>query len=255
MVATPAGGLVATNSERLPVKGRIINILEGLEMYTRVLYPRVFSESDERSILDCIFDLSDRGRAGLPMERTYSEPKKWMRGKGRITIECGCCYNFTNDRQGNPPGILRYDQVDPLPSIIKLMIKGIVRWSILPATCIPNSFIINIYDKGDCIRPHVDHHDFVRPFNTVSYFSKSNILFGKKIGIVGPGEFRGTVKIPLQVGSVLVLKGNGANVAKHCIPGVRHHRVFVTFHRMDNSKIPYGFQPDPKLEELLSYKL
>ncbi|XP_020599118.1 RNA demethylase ALKBH5-like, partial [Phalaenopsis equestris] len=229
------------------VQGKFINILEGLELYTRV-----FSESDERSILYCIFDLRDRGRAGLLMERAYSEPKKWMRGKGRITIQCGCCYNFTNDRQGNPPGILRRDQVDPLPSMIKWMIKRMVKWNILPANCIPNSCIINIYEEGDCIPPHIDHHDFVRPFCMVSFLSKSNTLFGKEIRIVGPGEFRGSMEIPLSVGSVLVLKGNGVVVAKHCIRGVRHRRVSVTFCRMDDSKMPYGFQPDPELEELLS---
>jgi hypothetical protein len=27
-------------------------------------------------------------------ERTYSEPRKWMRGKGRVTIQFGCCYNY-----------------------------------------------------------------------------------------------------------------------------------------------------------------
>ncbi|XP_020598766.1 uncharacterized protein LOC110038310 [Phalaenopsis equestris] len=127
-----------------------------------------------------------------------------------------------------------------------------VRWNILPASYIPNSCFINIYVEGDCIPPHIDHHHFVRPFCTVSFISKRNILFGKEIDIVGPGEFRGVVEIPLPVGSVLVLKGNGADVTKHCIPGVRRRRVSLTCYRMDDRKAPYGFQPDPELEELMS---
>ncbi|XP_020598317.1 uncharacterized protein LOC110037918 [Phalaenopsis equestris] len=232
------------------IEGKFIKILEGLELYTRVL-----SETDERRILDCIFDLRDRGRAGLLTKRTYSEPKKWMRGKERIIIQCSCCYNFTNDKQGNQPGILRYDQVDPLPPMIKWMIIRMVKWNILPATCIPNSCIINIYEEDDCIPPHINHHDFVRPFYTVSFISKSNILFRKAIYVIGPGKFRGAVEIPIPVGSVLVLKGDGADIAKHCIPGVRHRRVSVTFRKMDDSKIPYGFQQDPELEELFPYEL
>lgn len=31
---------------------------------------------------------------GLISERTYSAPQKWMRGKGRITLQFGCCYNY-----------------------------------------------------------------------------------------------------------------------------------------------------------------
>ncbi|XP_020598318.1 uncharacterized protein LOC110037920 [Phalaenopsis equestris] len=130
-----------------------------------------------------------------------------------------------------------------------------VRWNILPATCILNSCIINIYDEGDCIPPHIDHHNFVRPFCKVSFMSKSNILFGKQIDIVDLGEFRGVVEIPLPVGSVFILKGNMADVAKQCISGVRHRRVSVTFYKMDDSKAPYRFQPDPELEELLPYQL
>jgi len=30
----------------------------------------------------------------LIAERTYSEPRKWMPGKGRVTIQFGCCYNY-----------------------------------------------------------------------------------------------------------------------------------------------------------------
>ncbi|XP_020598674.1 uncharacterized protein LOC110038245 [Phalaenopsis equestris] len=130
-----------------------------------------------------------------------------------------------------------------------------VRWSILPADCIPNSCIINIYDEGDCIPPHIDHHDFMRPFCTVSFMIKSNMLFEKEINIIGLGEFRGAMEISLPLGLVLVLKGNGANVVKHCIPGVRHHKVSVTFKRIDDNKIPYGFQPNPELEELPPYEL
>ncbi|XP_020591803.1 uncharacterized protein LOC110032494 [Phalaenopsis equestris] len=142
-----------------------------------------------------------------------------------------------------------------MPFEIKWMIKRMVGWSILSADCIPNSCIINIYNERDCIPPHIDHHDFVRHFCKVSFMSKSNILFGKEIDVIDPGEFRGSVEIPLPVCSVLILKGNGTDLAKHCIPEVRHRRVFVTFRRMDNNKMPYRFQPDLELEGLRLYEL
>ncbi|XP_020598667.1 uncharacterized protein LOC110038240 [Phalaenopsis equestris] len=142
------------------VQGRFVNILEGLELYTRV-----FSESDERSILDCIFDFRDRAAV----------------------------------------------------IILQMIDREICQGSLDMTSC-----IINIYDE-DCIPPHIDHHDLLRPFFTVSFKGKSNILFGKEIDIVGSVEFRGVVEIPLLVGSVFVLKGvlkgNEADVTKHCIPG------------------------------------
>ncbi|XP_020599729.1 uncharacterized protein LOC110039112 [Phalaenopsis equestris] len=117
-----------------------------------------------------------------------------------------------------------------------------VRWSILPVDCIPNSYNINIYEEGDCIPPHIDHHDFVRPFCIVSLMRKSNILFGREIGIVGPGEFRGLVEIL-----------HPKDLAKHCLLGVPHRIISITFRIMDDSKVSHGFQLDSELEELRPY--
>ncbi|KAH0468894.1 hypothetical protein IEQ34_002126 [Dendrobium chrysotoxum] len=108
--------------------------------------------------------------------------------------------------------------------------------------CVPDSCIINIYEPDDCIPPHIDSHDFVRPFSTVSFLSKCNIIFGHKIKIVGPGEFIGAASIPLPVGSVLVLNGNGADLAKHCISAVSYKRISVTFRKMDKAKQPHNFK-------------
>jgi alkylated DNA repair protein alkB family protein 5 len=104
------------------------------------------------------------------------------------------------DKYGNPPGILHEEAVDPLPQLLRNTIKRLVRWHVLPTTCVPDSCIINIYDEGDCIPPHIDHHDFVRPFCTLSLLGECCILFGGNLKIIGPGSFDGPVSIPLPVG-------------------------------------------------------
>ncbi|GAB2283601.1 hypothetical protein Dimus_018107 [Dionaea muscipula] len=224
------------------IHGREVNVLQGLELHTGV-----FNAEEQRDIVKHVYDLQKMGQKGQLRARTYTEPRKWMRGKGRVTIQFGCCYNYAVDKDGNAPGIIRDEEVDPLPPVFKKMIQRMVRWHILPSTCIPNSCIVNIYDEGDCIPPHIDHHDFVRPFCTVSFLSECNILFGSNLKIIGPGEFSGPISIPLPVGSVLILNGKGADVAKHCVPAVPAKRISVTFRKMDESKIPYSFMPDPEL--------
>ncbi|KAJ0972010.1 hypothetical protein J5N97_019969 [Dioscorea zingiberensis] len=227
------------------VKGRQVNIVEGLELHTGV-----FNADEQKKIVDCIYDLQAKGRAGKLGERTYSEPKKWMRGKGRVTIQFGCCYNYAVDKDGNLPGIVRSVEADPMPPMLKSMIKRMVAWKVLPPTCVPNSCIINIYDKDDCIPPHIDHHDFLRPFCTVSFLSECNILFGTDMKVLGPGEFSGSYAIPLPLGSVLIMNGNGADIAKHCVPAVPARRISITFRKMDDKKLPYGFSPDAELQNL-----
>ncbi|XP_059652876.1 RNA demethylase ALKBH9B-like [Cornus florida] len=233
------------------VKGRIVNILDGLELHTGV-----FSAAEQKRIVDLVYLLEEKGKNGELKARTYTAPEKWMRGKGRVTIQFGCCYNYATDKNGNRPGIMRNEIVDPLPHLFKVIIRRLIRWHVLPPSCVPDSCIVNIYDEGDCIPPHIDNHQFVRPFCTVSFLSQCNIIFGTHLEVVGAGEFTGPSKIPLPLGSVLVLKGNGADVAKHCVSAVPTKRISITFRKMDKSKWPIGFVPEPDLQGLqpLSYE-
>ncbi|XP_010679868.2 RNA demethylase ALKBH9B isoform X2 [Beta vulgaris subsp. vulgaris] len=232
------------------VDGKVKNILQGLELHTGV-----FSAVEQRRIVDYVYDLVEKGKRGELKERTYTAPRKWMKGKGRVTIQFGCCYNYAVDKMGNPPGILKRDEVDPLPSLFKVIIKRLIRWHVLPPSCVPDSCIVNIYEEGDCIPPHIDNHDFVRPFCTISFLSECNIVFGRDLKIEGPGEFSGCIAIPLPVGSVMVLNGNGADVAKHCVPAVPSKRISITFRKMDESKRPvyFAYQPDLQGLEPLCY--
>ncbi|KAL3829408.1 hypothetical protein ACJIZ3_018210 [Penstemon smallii] len=203
------------------VNGKFTNILDGLELHTGV-----FSAAEQKRIVRYVEQLQEMGRNGKLKERTYSAPQKWMRGKGRVTLQFGCCYNYATDKNGNPPGIIKNETVDSLPSMFKVMIKRLVRWHVLPPSCVPDSCIVNIYDEGDCIPPHIDNHDFVRPFCTVSFLSECEIVFGSNLKIEGPGEFAGSFAIPLPVG------------------------ISITFRKMDESKWPVGYVPEPDLQGL-----
>ncbi|XP_061360945.1 RNA demethylase ALKBH9B-like [Gastrolobium bilobum] len=227
------------------VHGKLVNILKGLE-----LHMGIFSAAEQKRIVSYVASLQEMGRKGELKDRTFTAPKKWMRGKGRETIQFGCCYNYAVDRDGNPPGILPRGSVDPIPDLFKVIIRRLIKWHVLPPTCVPDSCIVNIYEEGDCIPPHIDSHDFLRPFCTVSFLSECNIVFGSNLKIVGPGEFDGSFTIPLPLGSVLVLNGNGADVAKHCVPAVPMRRISITFRKMDPSKRPFGYVPEPDLQDI-----
>ncbi|KAH0456249.1 hypothetical protein IEQ34_014156 [Dendrobium chrysotoxum] len=192
------------------INRRIVNILDGLQLHIGV-----FNSMEQKEIVQFIYDLQNRGRNNELGEHTYSEPKKWMRGKGQ-------------EKNGIPPGILRNGIVDPIPNLFKIMINCLITSHVLPISCVPDSCIINIYEPGDCIPPHIDSHDFIRPFCTVSFLSKCNIIFGHKIKIVGPGEFIGSASIPLPVG------------------------ISVTFRKIDKAKQPHNFKFDSNFQNIKS---
>ncbi|XP_024006282.1 uncharacterized protein LOC18011450 [Eutrema salsugineum] len=229
------------------VNGEMVNILEGLELHSDV-----FNAAEQKRIVDKVCELQEKGRKG-ELKRAFT-----ARGKGRSAIQFGACFNYRTSKAGNPAGILRHEAVDPLPCLFKVIIRRMVKWHVLPPTCVPDCCVVNIYDEGDCIPPHVDNHDFLRPFCTVSFLSECNILFGSNLKVEETGEYSGgSYSLPLPVGSVLVLNGNGANVARHCVPEVPTKRISITFRKMDESKRPVWFTPEPDLQGIqpLPYEL
>ena len=74
--------------------------------------------------------------------------------------------------------------------------------------------------------------------------SEQTILFGANIKIVDEGQFAAPFACPLPLGSVLVLDGNGANVAKHCVPSVKADRVSITFRKIGAKGWKKGFGVD-----------
>lgn len=55
------------------VDGRMVNILQGLELHTGV-----FSPGEQQQIVECVQQLQEQGRRGLLLggARSYSEPRK-----------------------------------------------------------------------------------------------------------------------------------------------------------------------------------
>ncbi|KAH0463285.1 hypothetical protein IEQ34_007867 [Dendrobium chrysotoxum] len=169
-----------------------------------------------------------------------------------FSMICKTDEGIMNLENGIPPGILCNGIVDPILNLFKIMINRLITLHVLPISCVHDSCIINIYESDDCIPPHIDNYDFVRPFCTISFLSKYNIIFGHNIKIIGPDEFIGSASILLSVGYVLVLNSNGTDLAKHCIHAVSYKMISVTFKKMDKTKRPHNFKFDSDFQNIIS---
>ena len=52
-------------------------------------------------------------------------------------------------------GIVPEEIVEPMPPTLRALCRRLTRWHILPRAAEPDSAIVNIYEEGDCIPPHV----------------------------------------------------------------------------------------------------
>ena len=159
---------------------------------------QVLSGAEQRHLLKLVGRMRELGAQGQLVGRTYTAPARNRPGNGRVTVQLGCCYNYAADREGNPPGILPAERVCGLPPLLLDVVERMERRGIFGAarhptrvapasvlSCSPSAFaaplfqgtrpdsaIINFYSEGDCIPPHIDHHDFARPFVTLSLLSE-----------------------------------------------------------------------------------
>jgi hypothetical protein len=67
-------------------KNRKVNTAAGLELHTGVLTP-----AEQRRLVAAVKRWEQAGRDGQLGGRTFSAPKKWMKGKGRVTMQVSEC--------------------------------------------------------------------------------------------------------------------------------------------------------------------
>jgi hypothetical protein len=70
--------------------------VSGLELYTEVL-----NRQEQERLVKYIRDLEVKGNARQLCGKTFTAPRKWMKGKGRVTMQFGCVYNYATDKQAS----------------------------------------------------------------------------------------------------------------------------------------------------------
>ncbi|KAF5945620.1 hypothetical protein HYC85_015848 [Camellia sinensis] len=88
---------------------------------------------------------------------------------------------------------------------------------------------------GDHSQPHMWPAWFGRPV-CLLFLTECEMTFGKVIGIDHPGDYRGSLRLPLAPGSLLVMQGKSSDFAKHAIPSLRKQRIIVTFTKSQPKK-------------------
>ena len=128
------------------VRGRDTNTVSGLELHMSVLSP-----AEQVQMVETIERWVASGKRGEMSGRTFSAPRRSMPGKGRITCQFGCCYNYAVDQQGRKPGrslpsfsCALISNCCPLHTARALLLSPYISFHCLPSTagvarCRPDS--------------------------------------------------------------------------------------------------------------------
>ncbi|XXG51236.1 hypothetical protein AAC387_Pa02g5053 [Persea americana] len=198
-----------------------VNVVEGLE-----LYEELFNDSEISRLISVANELRTAGQRGELQGSTYAVSKRPMKGHGREMIQLGVPVADGPLDDETAAGTSKHRKVEAIPTLLQDVIDRFVRLQVMSVK--PDSCIIDFFKEGDHSQPHFCPPWYDRPF-CVLFLTECDVVFGRVIGTDHPGDYRGSLKLSLSAGSLLVMEGKSADFAKHAISSLRKPRIILTF--------------------------
>uniref|UniRef100_A0A0E0KB23 Fe2OG dioxygenase domain-containing protein n=1 Tax=Oryza punctata TaxID=4537 RepID=A0A0E0KB23_ORYPU len=218
-VGEGSGKVVPTPMEYMVneiIDGKTVNAVEGLKVYEGLV-----NESEKSKILSLLNETKASFRRGGLEGQTVIIGKRPMKGHGREIIQLGIPIVEGPPEDDYP----RETKVDAVPGLLHDLFDRLCQKEIIPTK--PDYCVIDYYNEGDYSHPHQSPPWYGRPFCTFC-LTDCDMVFGRVIS-GERGDHRGPLKLSLSAGSLLVLHGKSADVAKRAIPAARKQRILLSF--------------------------
>ncbi|CAN8285699.1 unnamed protein product [Cochlearia groenlandica] len=213
------------------VRGHTTNVVKGLK-----LYEHVFSGSQLSKLLDYVNALRQSGRNHQLSGKTFVLFNKNTKGTKRELLQLGIpIFGNTTDHE--------HSAVAPIPPLLQSVIDHLLQWRLIPEYKRPNGCVINFFDEEEHSQPFQKPPHVDQPISTL-VLSESTMIFGHRLCVNNDGNFIGSLTLPLKEGSLLVMRGNSAYMARHVMCPSPNKRVVITFFKLkpDSNKM---IQPPP----------
>ncbi|XP_021280429.1 uncharacterized protein LOC110413798 [Herrania umbratica] len=206
------------------VKGHMVNVVKGLK-----LYEDVFTDSELAKLGDFVSELRAAGQNGELSGETFILFNKQIKGNKRELIQLGVPIfgHIIEEPTSNKQTI----NIEPIPALLQDVIEHLVQWQLIPEYKKPNGCIINFFDEGEYSQPFLKPPHLDQPISTL-FLSESTMAFGRTLVSDSEGNYRGPLQLSLKEGSLLVMRGNSADMARHVMCPSPRNRVSITFFRV-----------------------
>ncbi|OAY71101.1 hypothetical protein ACMD2_23549 [Ananas comosus] len=223
--------------ERIKILKGFVNVVKGLKVYEDI-----FMDSELLRLSEFINELRQAGRNGELSGETFIFFNKQMKGNKREIIQLGVpLFQPTNEDATC--------SIDPIPQVLQGVIDHLVQWRLIPESRKPNSCIINFFDEDEYSQPYYKPPHLDNPISTL-LLSETTMAFGRSLVSDHNGNYKGPLTLTLKQGSLLVMRGHSADMARHVVCPSSNHRVSITFVRVkpaapSNAADPSSAIPSP----------
>ncbi|KAJ0112914.1 hypothetical protein Patl1_01162 [Pistacia atlantica] len=180
-------------------------------------------------LTDYVNELQLAGQNGELSGETFILFNKQMKGNRRELIQFGAPIfshikeeAASNNELGN---------IEPIPALLQSVIDHLVQWQLIPEYKKPNGCIINFFDASEYSQPFLKPPHLDQPISTL-LLSESAMAFGRSLVSDKDGNYKGPLMLSLKEGSLLVMRGNSADTARHVMCPSPNRRISITFFRV-----------------------
>nr|CAD1832765.1 unnamed protein product [Ananas comosus var. bracteatus] len=210
------------------IDGKMVNVVEGLKLYEDSV-----DITEIKQLLLWANEMRASGRRGELHGSTLVIAKRPMKGHGREMIQLGIPVTEGPREDEITADNSTEKKVAPIPSLVQDVFDHLARQQVLHFK--PDYCIIDFFNEGDHSQPHVWPPWYGRPVCTLC-LTDCDMFFGRAIGGDHRGDYRGSHKMSLQMGALLILQGKSADLVKRAIPSVCKQRVLLTFGKSQPKK-------------------
>ncbi|PQQ16811.1 uncharacterized protein Pyn_08806 [Prunus yedoensis var. nudiflora] len=219
-------------SAKESVKGHMVNVVKGLK-----LYEDIFTDSELFKLTDFVNELHAAGLNGELSGETFILFNKQIKGNRRELIQFGVPI-FGQIKEETTSNI------GPIPALLQDVVDHFVLWQLIPEYKRPNGCIINFFEEGEYSQPFLKPPHLDQPIATL-LLSESTMAFGRTLLSDNDGNYKGPLMLPLKEGSLLVMRGNSADMARHVMCPSPNRRVSITFFRVRVDSNQFQSPPTP----------
>lgn len=134
------------------------------------------------------------------------------------------------------------NNLEPIPPLLESVIDHLVQWQLIPEYKKPNGCIIHFFDEDEYSQPFLKPPHLDQPISTL-LLSESSMAYGRILVSDGDGNYKGPLMLSLKKGSLLVMRGNSADMARHVMCPSPSKRVSITFFRVRPESIQHQAPP------------
>ncbi|CAH1423961.1 unnamed protein product [Lactuca virosa] len=213
-------GFVAKES----VKGHMVNVVRGLKLYENIL-----THTELTRLNDYVNKLRVAGKNGQLSGETFIIYNQQSKAIKRELIQFGA--PIFGQIKAEATSKSQDSHIEPIPDPLEGVIDHLIKYHLIPENRRPNSCIINFFDEGEFSQPFLKPPHLDQPISTL-VLSESTMAFGRTLVCDKDGNYKGPLMLSLNQGSLLLMRGNSADMARHVMCQSPTKRISLTFFKV-----------------------